>query len=424
MKKLEGHPDSDWDVWFWLDKEQFEGEWMIGECRWRVEKAVGRDAKGRLILMVWTNLSQFNWRKFEQEYYEIDLDEFAELLDRAIFQDEVAPNERGRLLRKASEPVEVPWDYDRDVTVYEDARFTLGQKDGEAYLTADGRTYILTCHPYEPCLLITDENGSLTALHNSFEPLGALDVFRGGGTLTSITGLEYDARDFCELVAYAVGMVDVQIDDAERVFCGRPKKKSAQNAADTAADTADTGAAVAHGGEAKNTAEAEYRDEYIIRDDPFLDLVAAYPDSVVDFCLVKDEELGRVYDAHRTALVRACGELFVDGDETIWHYDVGKADAKQIAAAELFDASPESDKLTFRRAFLEPPYPNGYTDADFARLVAALFPNGTDALEVFDWTTDWSEYFDDGHEWWGTLCVTTYDASLARFAVILASATD
>ena len=80
--------------------------------------------------------------------------------------------------------------------------------------------------------------------------------------------------------------------------------------------------------------------------------------------------------------------------------------------------------------FIEPPeirktaaHP-AFFDADFDRVNAALFPNGTDGLEVYRWTTDWSDYFDDGHEWWGTLCLTVYDKSTGRFAVLLASATD
>ena len=61
---------------------------------------------------------------------------------------------------------------------------------------------------------------------------------------------------------------------------------------------------------------------------------------------------------------------------------------------------------------------------DFDRVNAALFPNGTNELEVYEWTTDWSDYFDEGHEWWGALCFTVYDKTLDRFAVIMASATD
>ncbi|MBR5162901.1 MAG: hypothetical protein IKW79_02635, partial [Schwartzia sp.] len=162
----------------------------------------------------------------------------------------------------------------------------------------------------------------------------------------------------------------------------------------------------------------------IITDDPFFAVLADYPDSVVDFCLVANDHTGTGYDAHRRALACAANELFTEENgEVIWRFDVGKADAKQIAPDALF-ARTDDGALNYRRAFLAPPYPNGYTDADFTRLNAALFPNGTDALEVFEWTTDWSEYFDEGHEWWGALCVTAYDRTLDRFAVILASATD
>ena len=55
---------------------------------------------------------------------------------------------------------------------------------------------------------------------------------------------------------------------------------------------------------------------------------------------------------------------------------------------------------------------------------ALLFPAGADDLEVYRWTTDWSNLFDDGREWWGTLCLTVYDWTLERFTVIMASATD
>ena len=55
-------------------------------------------------------------------------------------------------------------------------------------------------------------------------------------------------------------------------------------------------------------------------------------------------------------------------------------------------------------AFLEPPQWFDATPEDFARANDALFPEGADALEVYEWTTDWSNYFDAGHEWWGTAC--------------------
>lgn len=85
----------------------------------------------------------------------------------------------------------------------------------------------------------------------------------------------------------------------------------------------------------------------------------------------------------------------------------------------------KSDKwLNYRKAFLCPPHGNSYTDSDFDRINSFLFPAGTASLEVFRWTTGWSEYFDEGNEWRGSLCLTVNDKTLDRFAVIMASATD
>jgi len=296
--------------------------------------------------------------------------------------------------------------------VYRGGGYVLGIEDGLPYARIGGETYKLTCHPYEPCLYITDGGGRVTAVHNSFDPVSVLDSFRDGRTVTSITGREYGAEDFCEMLGYAAGAVDIQIDDAEKVFGGRakrktpePEKKSKDKPWEAAAFLPEQGA--------------------VIESDPFYAVAAAYPDSAADYCLVMNahrEAPG--LNSHRSALAAACRKLFIDENgKAIWRYDVGKADAKQVGADALF-APVGKSAMNYRKAFLDPPYPNGYTDADFDRVNAALFPAGTDGLEVFEWTTDWSEYFDEGREWWGTLCLTVYDKKLDRFAVIMASATD
>ena len=300
---------------------------------------------------------------------------------------------------------------DKDVVVYKDERYILEKKDGLPTLTANGKKYQLTCHPYEPCLYITDESGFKTAVHNSFDPLSVLYVLRSGSTLTSITGFEYDALDFCRMVEYAANMVDIQIDEAEKVFGGRTKKKNPEPE------------------KSKETKEKSknYRmgEEAWIEDDPFFDVLNDYPDCVIDYCLLKNEWEEHGYNWHWFALVFACCKLFLDDDESvIWQYDAGKAKGKQISVNELFAHADRNGKLNYRTAFLYPPYENNYKNTDFEKINAALFPNGTDGLEVFEWTTDWSEYFDEGHEWWGTLCLTVYDKTLDRFAVIMASATD
>ncbi|MBO4314063.1 MAG: hypothetical protein J5838_07185, partial [Desulfovibrio sp.] len=65
-----------------------------------------------------------------------------------------------------------------------------------------------------------------------------------------------------------------------------------------------------------------------------------------------------------------------------------------------------------------------YAENDFIALNEALFPDATAPLSVFEWSTDGSNYFDAGHEWWGAACWSIYDDSLDRYVVITASATD
>ena len=293
--------------------------------------------------------------------------------------------------------------------VYRDGRFVLGAENGTPYLLAEGKRYTLSCYPYEPCLDIRDGNGTLTVVHNAFDPDGVLDAFRDGRTVTSLTGLVYTARDFCRMVEYAAGSVDIGIDDAERVFGGgRNKTESSPHG----------------GGTSPLTVTDENAEPGRYPDDPFRALIAEYPDCVADWCIVKDDRPYSRYESHRRALLYASRKLFTDGGEVIWRYDVGKAAGKPVGAAALFAPEAGNGMMNYRKAFLRTPHGIVYTDKDFDRVNAALFPNGTDALAVYQWTTDWSEYFDDGREWWGALCLTVYDETLDRFVVILASATD
>ncbi len=164
----------------------------------------------------------------------------------------------------------------------------------------------------------------------------------------------------------------------------------------------------------------------ICPDEPFSALIAQYPDLALDYCIVAAEAHDvQGGEAHRRALEKACRKLFVpDEDGETWRYDVRRARGTRTGAEALFTSNYPETGLNYRRAFLYPPHGNSYSGKDFAKVNAALFPEGTDRLEVYEWTTDWSDYFDEGHEWWGALCLTVYDRQLDRFVVILASATD
>ena len=49
---------------------------------------------------------------------------------------------------------------------------------------------------------------------------------------------------------------------------------------------------------------------------------------------------------------------------------------------------------------------------------------GKDSLEIYDWNVEWSNYFDDGLEWWGAGAISIYDKLLDRYVIIFASSTD
>ena len=160
-------------------------------------------------------------------------------------------------------------------------------------------------------------------------------------------------------------------------------------------------------------------EETLASGDESLDcLLAEYPDLVVDYCVVRDEPYSG-FESHRRALKTAFARLCRDFDG-----DPDRATGNRIGSETLFSSNYQEGKLNYRKAFLYPPHENGYSGKDFARINAALFPNGTAALEVYEWNTDWSDYFDEGREWWGTLCLTVYDKTTDRFVVIMASATD
>ena len=159
--------------------------------------------------------------------------------------------------------------------------------------------------------------------------------------------------------------------------------------------------------------------------DSFYKLIAEYPDIVCNYCIITKTEGDSLYcsaDSHRRALGSAADKLFDGGRE--WSYDLSRARSKKIKSKALFAPIGSDEWLNYRKAFLCPPSKHTYTDADFERVNSVLFPGGTDGLEVYRWTTDWSEFFDDGREWWGALCLTVYDKSLDRFVVIMASAAD
>lgn len=185
--------------------------------------------------------------------------------------------------------------------------------------------------------------------------------------------------------------------------------------------------------------------------DPFYELIEHYPRCGVEYCLIEADAPHQGYRSHKDAVLFAALKVIerdTDSqpqDEPFpWSLDMAKAQAHQIDAEALLHA-PEvlrtdrvgqrfydcelpdplkGEQIPYWYAFWETPHPSGYGPDGFRRVNASLFPEGTGGLEVYEWTTDWSNLFDDGHEWWGAACWSVYDVRMDRYVVMIASETD
>ena len=129
-----------------------------------------------------------------------------------------------------------------------------------------------------------------------------------------------------------------------------------------------------------------------------------------------------------------------------WVYDIDKAQASLLDPRVFFycprivkidyygnvsyDAewTPNDENcgttVPYWYALMEPVHGRNNKPEDFKKANEALFPKGTDALDIYEWTTDWSDYFDAGHDWYGACCWSIYDKRMGRYVVMIVSATD
>ena len=81
--------------------------------------------------------------------------------------------------------------------------------------------------------------------------------------------------------------------------------------------------------------------------------------------------------------------------------------------------------MTYWGAFSDQPYPTTYSKEDFYKINDLLFPiQFRNELEIYIWNDEFSNYFDDGKDWWGTALWSVYDKQMNRFVIIGASLSD
>ena len=181
-----------------------------------------------------------------------------------------------------------------------------------------------------------------------------------------------------------------------------------------------------------------------IENDAFYDLAKQYDSDIeyhfvgeVDYHIISDDKPYEGVQSHREALIvvfdRLVEKSIEDQDKARERYgddvanqmrplvyDIDQAGAKHLNPREFFycpnivnidyygnvfyDAEwkPNDDNfgttVPYWYALMEPVQGSKNKPEDFKKVNAVLFPNGTDALEIYEWTTDWSDLFDAGHE--------------------------
>ena len=207
-----------------------------------------------------------------------------------------------------------------------------------------------------------------------------------------------------------------------------------------------------------------------ISNDAFYDFIKQYDQDrehhlvgEVDYYLLTDDKPYEGLESHREALLFAfdlvaekdmedqerAGELLgyrIADKLHSWIYDVDKAKATPLTSREflycpnivktdyygnvLYDADWKPNDENFGTtvpywyAVMEPVYGRRNKPEDFRKVNEVLFPKSTSALDIYEWTTDWSDYFEAGHAWYGACCWSVYDKSMDRYVVMLVSATD
>lgn len=159
-----------------------------------------------------------------------------------------------------------------------------------------------------------------------------------------------------------------------------------------------------------------------------------------DYIILSSDEEYRGMETHKKAVISAFEML----DSRFSSYGLKiEAEADKMAAVrssldELLEL-PSDDYFAERKktdrkytvpkpipylyAFLEPPCGTPYMKSDFIEFNDVLIPD-KENVEVFRWNDGFSNYFDDGKEWWGTGLWSICSLKTGVFIVIGASLTD
>lgn len=102
-----------------------------------------------------------------------------------------------------------------------------------------------------------------------------------------------------------------------------------------------------------------------------------------------------------------------------------EARARELNSRKAFSGGLNDCYL---HAFSDPPYGLGFSPPEaqlvFDTINQHVFGSFADDLEIMRWSSDWSNYFEAGLEWWGAYWWSIHNRSKHLVLVMAASATD
>ena len=182
----------------------------------------------------------------------------------------------------------------------------------------------------------------------------------------------------------------------------------------------------------------------LVEDKIYEILTKTYDELLLDYVLLSFDEEYQGVESHRKAIIKAIDvfntRVRVGNNLKHPHFYVAeeKMHCKEYSVEDFFCDSNSSwnisgntkvrttpDHMTYWWAFIEPPYGVPYSKEDFHKINNILFPvQFRNELDILSWNDDFSNYFDEGKEWWGTAMWSVYDKWMKRFVIIGASLTD
>ncbi|MBR5805391.1 MAG: hypothetical protein IKY30_01300 [Oscillospiraceae bacterium] len=182
----------------------------------------------------------------------------------------------------------------------------------------------------------------------------------------------------------------------------------------------------------------------LVEDNIYTTLAEKYDELLLDYVLISFDEEYCGKESHKRAVIEAISALNIrvrvgnSLNHPQFYVDEDKMYCTKCDIEDFFydgNSSWETSgntrirktpsHMTYWWAFFEPPYGVPYSKEDFRKINHSLFPaQFRSDLEIYSWNDDFSNYFEDGKEWWGTALWSVYDKWMNRFVIIGASLTD